>query len=660
MTNILFHALHPIPWLLIVIAHLNSKPFFQYPKDLNETHLFTLSAVLVFLLSLQPITKNIKLGLITAFSAMLILASNHLIRFPTLGTLIIAAYIFFTYGVINERRFSIYRGEVSAQYLIISLINALILLLANLFGAFRSNPMIFLAINLAICSSIFLSLLRLKIKTKLTSIIPGICSLVLLLLVFFPKQNIYHLFTNTLFTIASCVMFFSIFKHSPKNTKIVAQAFAKPEVVIISYFMALAVIGCLLLQIPGTQRPHADHTIINSFFTAMSAACVTGLTILDTALDFTLWGQATILLLIQLGGFGIISLSAWTLFILQRGRLSLHHETTLYQLSSYNHRYSVQGTLRVILGYVIAVELFGTSILFYAFSREGMDLLPAFWEALFTAISAFCNAGFALKSDSLLLFQHNALILLTVSFLIIAGGFAPLMALNLPKGVLRKSYNLNEKIAVVSTLILLIAGFVFYLSVEWGYSLRDLNLGDKILNAWFQSATARTAGFFSVKMTDMRDISSFFMMILMFIGGNPGGTAGGIKTITAAVVLIAGFSAVSGRTDVRVFNRRIPSHVIYKSMAIVCFGLISGFVTFFMLSLTQDIPTIPLIFESVSALSTVGLSLGATTQLDEIGKIIVSFSMLVGRVGPIAFALIVLRGSKEEKWKVPKEEVFVT
>lgn len=661
MTNILFHALLPIPWLLIVIAHLGNKPFFAFPVQLNEAYLFIFGGSITFILSLLPLKKNIKVSLIASFSLMIIFAANHLIRFPTLGTLFFSTYIFFTSGVLKERWLSVYRSDVSVQYLIFSLVNALILLLANLFGTLRANPMIFVAMNLAISSSIYLSLLRLKIHTKMTYILPSLCSTAIVILAFYPHEQVYHIFTNSMFTLACCLVIFSVFKQVPKKSKIVAKAFSKPEIVVVSYFMGLAAIGGMLLQIPGAQiKHHVHHSIIDSFFTAMSAACVTGLTTLDTALDFSLWGQATILLLIQLGGFGIISLSAWTLFILQRGRLSLHHEHTLYQLSSYHHQYSVQGTLRIILGYVIAVELFGTSLLFYAFSRENMSLVQAFWQALFTAISAFCNAGFALHSNSLLSYQHNSLVLLTVSFLIIAGGFAPLMALNLPKGLVQKKLTLNEKLALASTAIFLLSGFVFFLTIEWSHSLQNLNFWDKMLNAWFLSSTTRTAGFFSINLSEMRDVTGFFMMILMFIGGNPGGTAGGIKTITTAVVLIAGISAISGRGDARIFNRRIPSHVIYRSMAIVCFGLISGFFIFLMLALTQDVSTIPLLFESVSALGTVGLSLGATEQLDEIGKIIVAFAMLVGRVGPITFALLILRGRKEEKWKVPKEEVFVT
>jgi trk system potassium uptake protein TrkH len=203
-------------------------------------------------------------------------------------------------------------------------------------------------------------------------------------------------------------------------------------------------------------------------------------------------------------------------------------------------------------------------------------------------------------------------------------------------------------------------GFLYFLFVEWSHSLNDLDVVDRIVNSWFQSVTTRTAGFNSVNLVESRGVTQLFFMVLMFIGGNPGSTAGGVKTVTIAILAIAGYSALKKRDAATAFGKRIPHKTIYQALLVLTLGVLIHFISFFFLSVTQNVDTISLLFETFSALGTVGLSTGATNQLDEIGKAIIIFCMLAGRVGPITFILLLMKQSSQRNWKVPQEDVSIT
>ncbi len=267
----------------------------------------------------------------------------------------------------------------------------------------------------------------------------------------------------------------------------------------------------------------------------------------------------------------------------------------------------------------------------------------ALWQGLFTSVSAFCNAGFALQSNNLIAYQSSPLILHAVAALIILGGLAPATCLLLPAWLRGRAIPLAPRIALLTTAVLLFAGTVCFLVFEWDGAMAGLSFVDKFHNAWFQSATLRTAGFNSVDISGVLGPTFLIMLTFMFIGGSPGGTAGGVKTTTIGVLCLTFWACITGHNEVIAGNRRIPQSTINRAITVVGSGILIWFFALLGLQITQQLPARDLAFEVTSALGTVGLSLGATPHLDEIGKIIILLTMFVGRIGPMTlFTLLSL------------------
>jgi trk system potassium uptake protein len=339
-----------------------------------------------------------------------------------------------------------------------------------------------------------------------------------------------------------------------------------------------------------------------------------------------------------LGGLGIMSLAAVALHAMGR-RLSLRHERLLSSMTESNHKDLAHALIR-ILKFTLVAELIGALILSGLFYASGDIALRAAWRGLFTAISAFCNAGFALQSNSLIPYQKSPLILQTVATLIILGGLAPATSLIAPKWLMGRRIPVGPRIALITTTVMLLSGMVFFLAFEWNGVLSGLSLVDKIHNAWFQSATLRTAGFNSVNVAGVVSPTFMVMILFMFIGGSPGGTAGGVKTTTIGILAMTFWANINNRNSIIFRNRRLPSAIIYRAIAIVaCFAVV-WFVAILMLEVTQHISGRDLIFEVTSALGTVGLSTGATARLDEMGKVIIMLTMFAGRIGPMTLFML--------------------
>ncbi len=405
-----------------------------------------------------------------------------------------------------------------------------------------------------------------------------------------------------------------------------------PARILISTFFGLCLFGTIVLQIPWASARGGIEPI-DAAFTSVSAVCVTGLTVLDTPNDFTLLGQALILLLIQLGGFGIMTISTVALHAMGK-RLSLRQERLMTTLTETSHSDLIDSLL-LIVRFTLLVELAGAVILSASFLKAGDTWGQALWRGLFTAVSAFCNAGFALQSDNLIPYRTNPLVLHTVAALIVLGGLAPAASLLLPQWLRGRTVPVGPRIAMVTTAALLLSGTILYLVFEWGNSLVGLSPADKLHNAWFQSVTLRTAGFNSVDIGGVIGPTYLVMLGLMFIGGSPGGTAGGIKTTTVGVLALTFWASVTGRNDIIVQNRRIPQSTVNRAVTVVASGLLVWLLALMALEITQQIPSRALAFEVTSALGTVGLSIGATPHLDGIGKIIIILTMFIGRVGPM-------------------------
>jgi trk system potassium uptake protein len=405
-----------------------------------------------------------------------------------------------------------------------------------------------------------------------------------------------------------------------------------PARILISTFLGLCLLGTIVLQIPWASA-RGNIAPIDAAFTSVSAVCVTGLTVLDTPNDFSLLGQALILLLIQLGGFGIMTISTVALHAMGK-RLSLRQERLMTTLTETSHSELIDSLL-LIVRFTLLVELAGTVILAANFFNVGDSWAQALWRGLFTAVSAFCNAGFALQSDNLIPYRSEPLILHTVAALIVFGGLAPAASLMLPQWLRGRTVPVGPRIAMITTAVLLLSGTILYLVFEWGGSLAGLSPAEKLHNAWFQSVTLRTAGFNSVDIGGVIGPTYLVMLCLMFIGGSPGGTAGGIKTTTVGVLALTFWASVIGRNNLIVQNRRIPQSAINRAVTVTVSGLLVWLLALMALEITQQIPSRALAFEVTSALGTVGLSIGATPHLDEIGKIIIILTMFLGRVGPM-------------------------
>jgi trk system potassium uptake protein TrkH len=421
--------------------------------------------------------------------------------------------------------------------------------------------------------------------------------------------------------------------------------YGHPALLVLSSFVVLIVTGTLLLGFPAASATGRPIGLVDAFFTATSAACVTGLIVLDTAADFSRFGQAVILGLIQVGGLNIMVLSTFGALLLGHG-LGLRGEKALSELLDIRTPRTAYRLIRFIVLATLGIEAIGAALLSVVYMQRGYGLGSAVWHGLFHAVSAFCNAGFSLHSDSLLGFREEPVFLLLMALLITLGGLG-FVVLAFAWRILThagdRGLEIQARLVLWVSGILLLAGTVAYSFAEWGRSLAGLSTTDKVVNALFQSVTLRTAGFNSVTMSELAPVTILLMLLFMFIGASPGSTGGGIKTTTAFVLLAAIPALFRQRPQVVVFGRTLGLETVYRSAAIGTTTVVVLFVTAALLLTTQAIAFDSVLFEAFSAVGTVGLSLGATTLLDSFGKVVIMIAMLAGRVGPLTLVLLLGR-----------------
>lgn len=414
--------------------------------------------------------------------------------------------------------------------------------------------------------------------------------------------------------------------------------------------------GTVLLALPAASTGKGVG-LVNALFTATSASCVTGLVVLDTGKNFTMFGQSIILVLIQVGGLGIMTLS--TLFLLLAGkRTSLLGRLVIKDALTDGKERSLPSLLKDVLLFTVVIEGIGASLLFVRF-LPGRKALDALYLGVFHSISAFCNAGFSVFSDNFLHYQKDWILNLTLCFLIISGGIGFLVLSELkrkrplrPRSLARLS--LHSKIVLCTTGILLVAGTALLLPMEWHNTLKGLSVPERFLAAFFQSVTTRTAGFNTLPIGALANGTLFLMILLMFIGASPGSCGGGIKTTSFASLISLGISRIRGKEKTHCFRRTISESTIGKAISI---AMISGVVIVLatmallmtelgeMSHITSRGKFFELLFEVVSAFGTVGLSTGVTPGLSQMGKIIITMVMFVGRLGPLVIAMAVSRES---------------
>ena len=449
---------------------------------------------------------------------------------------------------------------------------------------------------------------------------------------------------------------------------------AAPEWLAVKAFAAAILIGTLLLSLPAANARGLWTAPLTALFTATSATCVTGLIVVDTGSHFSPFGQSILLALIQLGGLGIMTLGTFLLTLAGR-RLRMQDEFVLRD-SLGNER--VRG-LKSLLGrsilFTFLFEAAGTAVLaarlithYHYAPREALCF------GVFHAVSAFCNAGFSLYADSLMRFQGDPVIVLTTSALVILGGLGFIVLFNFSyikfwrrDLISRERITLHARIVLAASTLLVLWGWAWFLLLEWNHTLDDLGAADKILCALFQSVTPRTAGFNVVDTAALQPATLFHTMGLMFVGGSPASTAGGIKTTTLVVLVLTVVAMVRGRPETHIARRTIPAPVVREALSIVVLSMACLMVFFSALLLTESrgllattgCRTDDLLFETVSAFATVGLSTGITAGLSAIGKLILVVCMFVGRLGPLTIALIIGTSEYGRVLRYPDEEVIV-
>ncbi|WP_373418949.1 TrkH family potassium uptake protein [Rhodococcus opacus] len=439
------------------------------------------------------------------------------------------------------------------------------------------------------------------------------------------------------------------------------MALTPVRVVALGFATAIAV-GTGLLLLPAATQPGADTGVIDALFTATSAMCLTGLIVVDTPTHWSGFGQGVILSLIQVGGFGIMTMASLVGLMLAnriglRARLNAAAEVRASGLGDV--RSVVVGVVRVS----ILIEVVTALCLTVRFAF-GYDEPPgrALWLGVFHAISAFNNAGFALYSDNIVGFADDPWICIPLLAAVILGGIGFPVLFEVGRrvrGTTSGRWSLHTRLTVAVTAVLLVAGPVLVLALEWGYTLRDHDLGSKLLVAAFQGIMPRTAGFNSVDYAQMDPATLLVTDVLMFIGGGSGGTAGGIKVTTFALLLFAIVAEVRGDRAVVIFDRRIAPRVQRQALSVALIGVALVMVPTIVLLAGTDFDLNVLLFEVTSAFATVGLSTGITAQLPAWGQLILVLLMYLGRIGSITLVSALAARQRDRRYELPEERPFI-
>lgn len=441
-----------------------------------------------------------------------------------------------------------------------------------------------------------------------------------------------------------------------------------PSQMMVVGFAAVILIGAILLSLPIATQTGERTSFLDSLFTATSAVCVTGLVVVDTATHWNFFGQIVIIILIQTGGLGFMTIT--TLFsLIVKKRINLKERLLIQESLNQIDLSGLVKLTRYILLMTFVIEGIGALILSTVFIPQ-FGFIRGSWYSIFHAISAFCNAGFDLMGNvtgpysSLMYYVNNTTITLAISALIILGGLGFPVILDIVKNKKISKLNMHSKIVLISTSILIVVGMLFILIVEYKNvgTLGNLSLKGKILSSLFQSVTIRTAGFATIDLTILHQATLFIMMIFMFVGASPASTGGGVKTTTIAVLILTVKSFLLGKEDIEVFGRRITSSTVRKSVGIFFVGVLAVLTGILLIVLIEpEFDLLEASFEVVSALATVGLSIGGSSNLTFIGKLLIVIYMFMGRVGllTIFLALVAKNTVNKQQIRYPEGRIIV-
>ena len=433
-----------------------------------------------------------------------------------------------------------------------------------------------------------------------------------------------------------------------------------PAQVLLLGYAVVILTGSILLTLPIATTNGQGMSFLNAMFTSTSATAVTGLIVENTATFFTRFGQVVILVLIQIGGLGIMTMSTLFAFLIGK-KLTLRHRLVIQEDLDQFQLSGIVRLVRYVLGVTFTIEGLGALFLFMRLIKN-MPLGKAVYFSVFHAVSAFNNAGFDIFGNSLENFTGDAAINLTICMLIILGGIGFAVIAELYDGKKFKNFSLQTKLVLTVTVFLLIFGTIVAFALEFSNpnTLGELSWQGKGLAAFFLSVTPRTAGFNTVPTGALRNSTLFFTIVLMFIGASPGSTGGGVKTTTFGALLAVLYTSATGKEDIELYKRRVGKNVIYSAIAIIAISLMLIVGVTMILSITEEAAFIDLFFEAVSAFGTVGLSTGVTGNLSAVGRILIIFTMFAGRVGPLTIAVAIgERTKKKANIRYPKEKILV-
>ncbi|WP_298525038.1 TrkH family potassium uptake protein [uncultured Christiangramia sp.] len=457
------------------------------------------------------------------------------------------------------------------------------------------------------------------------------------------------------------------------------KAYLNPAQLFISSFLGIILVGTGLLMLP--KATHEGIGLLDALFTSTSAVCVTGLIVVDTGSYFTTFGQSILLLLMQLGGLGIMTFASYFSYFF-RGQTSFENQLLLKDATNSERIGEVFGVLKKILSITFVTELLGAIFIYFSLSENELSQISdRIFFSLFHAISGFCNAGFSTLENSLYepIFRFNYPLHLVIAVLFILGGIGFPIVLNIYK-YLKYTFsnlmlklnnkrplpyspwviNLNTRIVIVTTIILLSVGTLGFYILEYNNTLAEHNWFGKIVTAFFGAATPRTAGFNTVDMQALNVSTLMLTFMLMWIGASPASTGGGIKTSTIAIAALNFVSLGKDKDRIEVYKREVSSNSIRRAFAIISLSLMVISIAIFLMTIFEkDIAIIDIAFEAFSAYSTVGLSTGITSSLSSSSKIVLIFTMFIGRVSMLTLLIAMLRKAKHLNYRVPTDEILI-
>lgn len=426
-----------------------------------------------------------------------------------------------------------------------------------------------------------------------------------------------------------------------------------PTRVIALVFLSIILLGTGLLMLPVSSRSGESCAFLPAMFTATSATCVTGLVPFDTGANWSAFGQAVILCMIELGGLGFMSVASLVVFLLRR-KVSLRQRMVMAQALSLNDMQGVVQLQKWVLGGSLSIQLMGALVLMLRFmTRYEYPFGKAAWLGVFHSVSGFCNAGFDVfgTGNSLMELNSDPVILITLMVLIVVAGLGFFVWEELARVHRFRNFSVYTKLVLITTAVLILGGAALFMILEWSNPATFGNMapGQKALNAFFQSVTLRTAGFSTVDQATLTPAGKAVSILLMLVGGSSGSTAGGLKTVTFIVLLLFIWTRVRGKSTVTAFRRTIPGDKVMDAMTIALIMIVSALLGAIVICATSSVGFTDALFETVSALATVGVTAGVTTALSVPAQILIIIYMYFGRVGVLTISLGFLMGDKAQE-----------